>query len=270
MKIEVLVATVGQSDLSLYEKMNLQGDAVIANQCGEWGYREASFEKGSAKMLSTATKGIGVNRNLALELSKGDVLVFADDDMVYYDGFVESIEKAFRQHPDADMIFFGLDYTKNGEIIDKRRCKPRRVRLWNSFQYGACRLAVKRSSVNKRNIRFSTLFGGGTQYGSGEDTLFIRDCFRKGMRAYAVDLVPGVTEKGSSTWFEGYNEKYVFDKGAMLACAFPKGKQMIKWYFVWRYSSETGFSFRKTLRLLNRGMSAFKEQKPYCVVSTKT
>ena len=38
MKLEVLVATMGQTDLSLADRMNLRQNAVIANQCGRWVY----------------------------------------------------------------------------------------------------------------------------------------------------------------------------------------------------------------------------------------
>jgi hypothetical protein len=40
MKLEVLVATVGQKDFSLVQRMNLGCDAVIANQCGQWCFSE--------------------------------------------------------------------------------------------------------------------------------------------------------------------------------------------------------------------------------------
>ena len=79
MDIEVLVATMGQTDCSLAEKMNIKTSAVIANQSQRWDYEEA--DRGRVRMLSTDTKGVGINRNFALELSKGDILLLADDDM---------------------------------------------------------------------------------------------------------------------------------------------------------------------------------------------
>ena len=38
MDLEVLVATMGQTDCSLAEKMNITVPAVLANQCGKWSY----------------------------------------------------------------------------------------------------------------------------------------------------------------------------------------------------------------------------------------
>lgn len=263
MKVEVLVAAMGQHDLSLYDRMNLHTDAVIANQCGAWG--EISEERNGARvrMLSSNTRGVGKNRNLALSVADGDILVFADDDMIYYDDLVEGVEAAFAAFPKADVIFFGLDYTKNGEVFDKRRHKNGRVRIWDSLKYGACRLAVRRSAIMRAGISFSTLFGGGTSYGSGEDTLFIRECYRKGLRAYAYDHTLGRTAKDGSSWFAGYNEKYLYDKGAMIAAAFPKAKHLIKWYFILKSKKLSGFSLGKTRRLINKGIKGFRTLTPY-------
>ena len=41
-KIEVLVTTMHQSDITKYHEMNLQTDAVIANQADRCGYDEYS------------------------------------------------------------------------------------------------------------------------------------------------------------------------------------------------------------------------------------
>ena len=261
MELEVLVATVGQEDCTLAEKMNIQTAAVIANQCDRWGYTESA--DGRVRMISTKTKGVGINRNLTLQLAKADVLLFADDDITYYDGMVEGVLDAFRQFPDADVIFFGMDMTRNGEIFDKRRNKARRTHLWNSLRYGAARMAVRRSAFVKNRLAFSTLFGGGCVYGSGEDTILIRDCFRKGLRVYSSDYVLGKCAKDTSSWFAGYNDTFYYDWGAMVASAFPKGKCLMKWYFAAKLKKKSGVPLKQILRWMNLGIRGFKTIKPY-------
>lgn len=259
MKLEVLVATMDQADASLAERMNIQSDAVIANQSGCWAYEEG----GGVRMLSTATKGVGINRNLALQLSRADILLFADDDVTYYDGAQQAVLDAFRQFPDADVIFFGIDMTRGGEVFDKRRNKVRRLRLWNSLRYGAARMAVRREALLRHRLAFSTLFGGGSLYSSGEDSIFIRDCFRCGLRVYSHDYVLGRCAKDSSTWFSGFHEKYFYDRGAMVACAFPKAKHLIKWYFAVKLSKKAGMPLKLCLHEINRGIRGFRYLEPY-------
>lgn len=261
MKLEVLVATMGQSDCSLAEKMNIGSHAVIANQCGRWGYEENA--SGTVRMLSTDTVGVGVNRNLALQLSKADILLFADDDVSYYDGALSGVINAFQELPDADVIFFGIDMTRNGEVFDKRRNQKKRLHIWNSLRYGAARMAVRREAVLKNRLAFSTLFGGGCRYCSGEDTIFIADSIRAGLHVYSHDLVLGTCAKDSSTWFAGFDEKFFFDKGAMLACAFPKTKHLIKWYFMRRFLKKQGVSAKMVIKNINKGIRAFPKLQSY-------
>lgn len=252
---------MGQTDCSLAEKMNIKTRAVLANQCGKWGYEEA--DGGRVRMLSTDTKGVGLNRNFALELANADILLFADDDMTYYDGSLQGVMDAFREKPDADVILFGVDLTRDGQIYEKRRTPTKRAYVWNSMKYGTYRIAVRRQSVKKHNIWFSTLFGGGCQYGCGEDSIFLRECFRAGMKVYSHSYVLGTCAKDTSSWFTGYNEKYFFDRGAMLACAFKKAKHTIKWYYIWKFSKKTALPLKEVIRLTNEGIRAFSALKPF-------
>lgn len=258
MELEVLVATVGQTDLSLREKMNLHQNAVIANQCGKWDFIQKQIGDKQIQMLSTATRGVGVNRNLALQLAQADILLFADDDVTYYDGALQGVIDAFRELPDADVIFFSLDYTRDGEVFEQRRHKTKRLHTWNCLRYGAARMAIRREAVEKHRLAFSVLFGGGCRYSSGEDTLFILDAIRAGLRVYAYDCVLGKCAKDSSSWFSGYNEKYFYDRGALVACAFPKSKHLMKWYFAWKAGKKAKISTKKALRMMNPGIRGFK------------
>lgn len=263
MKLEVLVTTMHQTDMALADRMNLHCDAVIANQCGRWDFTEEQRKWGTLRMISSDTVGVGINRNLALQVAEGDILLCADDDIVYYDGALQGVLDAFEELPDADVIFFGMDMTKGGEIYERRRHPRKRLHLWNALRFGAARMAVRRSSLEKARLSFSTLFGGGAVYGSGEDSLFVRDCFRGGLKVYSHPNVLGTCAKDSSSWFTGFNEKYMFDKGAWVACAFPGIKHLIKWYFILRFLPRTELSFREVLFQFNRGIRGWQENKGY-------
>lgn len=263
MDLEVLVVTMGQEDLSLAEKMNIRGDVLIANQCGRWDETCLQTDHGTVRMLSSDTVGVGHNRNLAMQLARGDIWLFADDDVTYYDGALQGVLDAFEELPDADVIFFGIDMTKNGEIFDRRRNRKQRLHIWNCLKYGAARMAVRRSAVEEARLSFSTLFGGGCIYGSGEDTLFTCDCLRRGLRVYAHPHVLGRCAKDTSSWFTGFDEKYMFDKGAWVACAFPGTKHLMKWYFAWRYLPKTELPFQEVIRHMDRGIRAYGRRLSY-------
>ena len=263
MKLQVLVAAMQQTDFSLVEKMNIQCDAIIANQHDKYSVDEQITTHGKIKMITTPTRGVGLNRNIALMAADADILLFADDDVTYYDGALDSVKQAFVDFADADVMIFSVDLTRNGEIFEKRHLPIKRRNLYNSLKYGTYVLAIRRSAVLLKNLKFTHLFGGGCIYGSGEDSLFIRDCFKAGLKVYSHSCVLGTCAKDSSSWFTGYNEKYIYDKGAWIACAFPKIKHLIKWYFVYKFAKKSGFSYAKTAKIVNNGIIGFKTGSTY-------
>lgn len=249
MKLQVLVAAL-EGDWSLPEKMNLQGDAIIANQCDRW----AVEERGSIRMLCSSTRGVGRNRNLALAAAQGEFLLFADDDMSYYPMALELVVKAFEQLPQADVLIFSMDMTRNGEIYEKRHLPVKRCYFHNSLKYGACRMAVRRESIEKAGLHFSQEFGGGSRYGSGEDSLFLCDCFRAGLQVWSHDLVLGRCAKDSSSWFEGYNERYFFDKGALFAALSPLFGSLLSLRFLLKQRKNlTELSFGEASKAMMKG-----------------
>ncbi len=221
MEIEILCATMHQKDLSKYNDMHISGCNVIyANQAGRYAYQEERRGRDTIKMLTTATVGVGKNRNLALTLASGDVLLFADDDVVYHDPPANTVKKAFERYPMADVMIFGMHLARNGMVYSSRIPKEGRLRLSRAMRYGTYAIAVRRKSLDRCNLRFTELFGGGCLYAYGEDSDFLMQCFRNGLKIYGVADVLGVTHKDYSTCRVGYGEKYFFDKGALARHSF--------------------------------------------------
>lgn len=267
--LEVLCATMHQRDFSLAEKMNIQTCALFANQSNDYCYSEIKTEYGIQKMITTSTRGVGCNRNIALLHANADILLFADDDVRYVDGYAGGVLRAFREIPNADVLIFGIDKTKAGKIICAQRHSRRRLHCWNAMKYGTYCIAARRNSLVRKNIHFTTLFGGGCLYGSGEDSLFLLDCFRKGFKVYSHPYVLGSCAKDTSTWFAGYNKKFFYDKGAWIAAAFPVLKHLIKWYFGIHFIKKTDLSFRAAMTYINAGLKGYRNLVPYCENNTE-
>ena len=95
MNIQVLVATMHQTDHSLPEKMNIQTDAIIGNQCDRNEVEDFEWNGHKIKYLSFAERGVGLNRNNALMRASADVCLFADDDMVFVADYEKIITTSF-------------------------------------------------------------------------------------------------------------------------------------------------------------------------------
>ena len=261
-RLQVLVATMHRQDLSLAEEMNIRCDAVLANQADRDEFAAEDTPYGKVKMITTATRGVGLNRNVALLAAEGDILLFADDDVVYNDDMPQAVVKAFAENPRADVLVFGMDILKAGEIT--RRCqKKQRLYVWNSMRYGTYRIAIRRSAQRQHALFFNQCFGGGCPFSAGEDSLFLKSCFDRGLRVYAHDYVLGTCCKDTSTWFTEYGEKYFYDKGVLVRRLFPRLFGLMALYFAICFKRETKLSALQRIRLVYAGVRGGKTMKPF-------
>lgn len=213
MKIQVLIAAMHQTDYSLLEKMNIKTDAIVGNQCEKDSIERFDWRGHSITYLNFSERGVGLNRNNALMRANADVCLFADDDMRYCENYVEIVTKAFKEHPDADVMVFNLIEEK---VTRKVITKVERVRVWNFLRYGTARIAIRNKAIQEKGIYFNQCFGGGTEHCHGEDNLFLASCLRNGLRIYAIpEYIAKLTEERVSSWNNGYDEKYLKDQGVL-------------------------------------------------------
>ena len=120
---------------------------------------------------------------------------------------------------------------------------------------------MRKSAVDKACLSFSTLYGGGAKYSAGEDSLFIREAFRKGLKMYAAPAVIAEVKQEQSSWFCGYTDKFFIDKGVLIANAFPIMKHLLVYYFAYGLKDVSdAYDFRKICTLMRQGFREFQEK----------
>ncbi|MDE7198881.1 MAG: glycosyltransferase family 2 protein [Lachnospiraceae bacterium] len=213
MKLEVLVSAVDQNPAGLIPKMNIHTDAVLVNQCDRYAYDTLAAEKGKVKCFSMPERGVGLSRNTALLHASGEVVLFSDEDIVLSADYEAQIAKAYRDLPDADMILFNVKVAPARRTYWNREI--RRITYRNYGRYPAYSISAKLTALRRANAHYSLLFGGGAKYSNGEDSLFLRDCLKAGLRIYAHTACIGEEQERESTWFSGYHEKFFRDRGVL-------------------------------------------------------
>lgn len=213
MKLQILVSAVNKEARPLAEKMNLQAETILINQCSENRYEEFSYRNNRIRCYHFAEKGVGLSRNNALLRADGDICLFADEDVVYREGMAEEVCRAFKEHPEADMLLFNVKVTRERRTYWTENFH--RVRWYNCGRYPAYSFALRTNRVHEKNLTYTLLFGGGAKYSNGEDSLFISDCIKAGLKVYAVPVEIGEEVPRPSTWFHGYNEKFFYDRGVL-------------------------------------------------------
>ncbi len=265
MKIQVLVAAMHQNDESLVKKMNICTDAVIGNQCDRCTDEEYTFEGYKAVYYNRTDRGVGLNRNTALLHSSGDILLFADEDVVYCDGYDKIIQRAFEELPKADAIIFNIN-TVGADVGRRKNTKIKRVRIYNALNYNTPRIAVRAKSIKRSNIVFHTCFGGGTMYNAGEDTLFITSMLKNHLRIYTYPVCIADEYQYESTWFKGYDRKFLHDKGVLFAAISKKWAKPLCLQALVRHKEmykQCNLSFTEAYKLMKTGIKSFKTLSPY-------
>ncbi len=254
MKVQVLVAAMFQESQQLVNKMNLSTDAIIINQCDEYAYEEFMYHGSRIQFYSMKERGVGLSRNNALLRADHGISLFSDEDIVYYDQYEQIILKEFEQHPEADMIVFNFDVNEKRKTYENGKWK--KVYLYNCGRYPTFSFAVRTDRVHKKNITYSLLFGGGARYSNGEDSLFIRDCIKKGLQVYASEKTIGKEEGGPSTWFHGYTKKFFIDRGVLYHYLYGHLALCLAIRFLVKYRAKmcTEISFQRALLYMVQGI----------------
>lgn len=255
MTFELLVSCVRKDAHELAQKMNIASDAVIVSQLEE-KTSEEYFDIGDKKIhsIKSRTKGVGLNRNTCIEQSKADIILFADEDIVYVPDYETLVVKEFEAHQEADMILF------NVKVCEERRTYWnegfKKVGLLNCGRYPAYSIAARSEALKASGVRFSLLFGGGAKFSNGEDSLFLSDCLKKGLKIFSDDVVIGEEIPRPSTWFFGYTDKYFYDRGVLYHFLYGRSAKLlgIRWLMKTKKDYIEKYPYGKAKKMLFAGV----------------
>lgn len=227
MHVTLLISALNSNPEELLSTMKVDRDAVLVNQCDR---DETVKTENNIVIINSSKRGVGVSRNMCIDNSFGDIVLFSDDDIVYEEGFREKVSNEFEKHPEAEMIMFNMDVCEERRTYLNEGFK--KLGRYNIGRYPAYSIAVKRDVLIEKNIRFSELFGGGAKYSNGEDSLFLKDAFDKKTAMYSSDVFLGKEVPRQSTWFEGFTEKFFFDRGVLFAFLYGNAAWLWRLRFV--------------------------------------
>lgn len=223
MKLEVLVTTMHQTNFSKYYDMNLSTNAVIANQADCNSEKEEIIHGHTVKLVTTDTRGLSLNRNTAISniSNTTEYIIFADDDLRFYDDYEQTVVSAFEKAPQADAIKFNLKCVSERKIAmsaikDFHRATRKEVTSW-----GVCGLAMKASALKNSGLFFNERFGTGTENYCGEDSIFLQELFKHKIAVYASPEYIAEIDQSESSWFKGHDEKYFTVNGMVLSEIYP-------------------------------------------------
>lgn len=244
MKLEVLLSVM---NLKLHDldKMNIISKCTVINQCKK---NEVKVYK-NFNIYSYDETGTANSRNRGFDNITEDIIVLCDDDVVYDITYEEKIINAFKNNSKADMIIFNVinPFRKKRFI---KKCK--RLHIYNSLNFASYNIAFRKNSLGK--IKMNNMFGPGSTYGCGEDTLFIVDFLKNKKKIYSSNEIIASIKSDNSTWFNGYNKKFFFDKGALFTAISYRFRHVLILQFLLRKRKICkSIGFFNALKEMNNG-----------------
>lgn len=252
MKLEVLLSVMNLNIRDL-DKMNISTKCTIINQCKTTGYKKYK----NYNIYSYNEKGLANSRNRGLEHITEDIVILCDDDVVYDKNYDKIIINEFKKNKKADVIIFNIE-SPNRKI--KMNKKDKRLHFYNVLRYSSQRIAFKRKSI--KDIQFNNLFGAGAKYTSGEDTLFLVSCMKNKLKIYASTKNIGTVYHEKSSWFNGYNEKYFYDKGALFTAISKTLRNPLMFQYLIRHKETlSNLSFKEAHKMMKKGSNDYLSEK---------
>ena len=261
-ELQVLCVSMHQKDFSLVDKMNIKTDAIISNQCDETSYNKCVIENNVIELISSETRGVGINRNIGLANASGRICLLSDDDMVLRKDYESMIIRDFDNHPDADLLIFNIGTTtpEFGRIPTVTR-KFKRLRWWNKNPYGAPRVAFRLNSIRRTNIYFSELFGGGALFPSGEDSLWIAQLLNAGLKIFISPTYIGDVSYSQSSWHSSDEKRIKYGQGALLEARPIPFKFLFSIYYSIKKSKN--MTIREAYNWIRNGRRGYRELTSY-------
>jgi len=189
MLINVLISTLDEGIHQINDVLlkPIAGvDYLVSQQITRDEYKtlpEVLQNRKDVAVVQISGKGLSANRNHAIKEAKGDIALLADDDVSFLPDTFIIINNVFLKDETLDVACFKIK-TPDGEP-DYKNYPLKKFRLTSGKHHSisSVEIAFRLNSIKEKNIRFDERFGIGSGiFFAGEESLFIHDCLRKGLK----------------------------------------------------------------------------------------
>lgn len=170
----------------------------------------------------TETRGLSRARNIGLDIVKGEIVGFPDDDCWYHECLLDQVASSFEENP--GIAFVSGQYSEPGVVNPSFSPDPRTLTSPASgFDCSSVTFFLDRSLVESLEMRFDESIGAGTDLPAGEESDFLIRLMSSGATGvYLPDLViyhpvdrrPDLDDRLAARYEEAYG--YVLGKNAKI------------------------------------------------------
>lgn len=179
--LQVLVSTQNLNNdnviQQLIDKMKISSKYLIINQT-----LDNNIKIKNENVITKAEKGLTKSRNLAIKEAKEDIILFADDDVIYNENYRQVILDAYNKYSKADIICFYVESRNKNRKT--KRMRTGKIGYLKSMRIASFEMSCRRESLIKNNLKFDENFGAGTKNNRGEEQILLYEAIRKRIKSY--------------------------------------------------------------------------------------
>jgi glycosyltransferase involved in cell wall biosynthesis len=170
------------------------------------------------KYIKSDKIGLSYNRNIGIEMAKGQIIAFPDDDCVYEDDTLEKVIKFFEENDDYRLYSCKTMDANKVDCFKKMydgRCEITSTNIMDTLTSITFFINFKNDDYTK----FDEKLGVGGEYGSGEEIDYVLDLLSKGYkgRYFGENIIYHPAKKHSKSK-EKYQRDFNYGRGFGALC----------------------------------------------------
>lgn len=206
MDFQVLISTQNP-DPNAFRKLGFNKLIISQNPIG------VGLDEDTLKFISVDETGLSKSRNRALQECEATFALIADDDLEYCEDFEDKVAAGFRQFPDADILTYKI-ISPEGKPYKSYKASAFKHTRTSIYKVSSVEMVFRMSSVKAKGLRFDERFGLGSEFKSGEETIFLNDALDAGMNLYYIPEYLVIHPIESSGKLLDLN--FFYSKGALI------------------------------------------------------
>ncbi|MCH5236520.1 MAG: glycosyltransferase family 2 protein [Muribaculaceae bacterium] len=218
------------------------------------------IDREDVKIVVNDTTGLSNNRNVAIDNCSGEVILIADDDVIYNPKGLNDLIKVFEEQPGLDMALLKVNMG-NRKLYPHSGCKLA-IPFPKNYYISSVEIAIRRSSLN--DLKFYPELGLGSQeMHAGEEELFVISAVKRGMDCRFFNIEIG--DHPHTTTGSKITPEVLQAQGFIIAAVYPYSflpRLILKAYRNGRLCKQ---KFLPSFRYLLKG--AIKQKKDFSKIS---
>ncbi|MDR7210064.1 glycosyltransferase [Flavobacterium piscis] len=214
----------------------------------------------NVRVINSCKKGLSRSRNLALENAVGKILVIADDDIVYQEGFTAKIINTYNKFPEAAAINF-CAINSDGNLIKKYSLYTKEdLNAFDIFNTSSIEMTLNKTVLDTTKVKFDENFGLGETFEMGEEAVFLLDLKKKKKQLVFEPEVIVKHEEFTSSYKKSISERY-YIQGALFTRTFKSNYVfwiIVKLFFDLKQKKLRFSNLKAVLKSANQGHIKFK------------